>query len=155
MIGIDLAGKTAAAVAERVDRRLVPEPGLMRWNGALTTPVKERLPATTEPWLLFLHGTFSNTQGSFGKLAGQTAQWRRLQAAYPDRILALDHHTLTRSPIDNANEALSVLPRRRRPASGRLQPRRPHRRAALPRRAAGSCRAVRRRRTGPVRGCRA
>ncbi|MFL5335280.1 MAG: hypothetical protein ACJ8H8_19330, partial [Geminicoccaceae bacterium] len=110
VIGIDLAGKTAAAVAERVDRRLVPEPGLMRWNGLLTAPVKERLPTSKKPWLLFLHGTFSNTQGSFGKLASQPAQWRRLQAAYPDRILALDHHTLTRSPIDNANGALSMLP---------------------------------------------
>ena len=85
-------------------------PGLMRWNGTLTTPVKKRLPASKEPWLLFLHGTFSNTQGSFGQLAAQTAQWRRLQAAYTDRILALDHHTLSRSPIDNASEALSLLP---------------------------------------------
>ena len=85
-------------------------PGLMRWNGTLTTPVKKRLPASKEPWLLFLHGTFSNTQGSFGQLAAQPAQWRRLQAAYTDRILALDHHTLSRSPIDNASEALSLLP---------------------------------------------
>ena len=110
VIGVDLAGKTAAAVAERIDRKLVPEPGLMRWNGALTTPVREPLPVSSEPWLLFLHGTFSNTQGSFGKLAAQTAQWRRLQAAYPDRILGLDHHTLTRSPIDNARDALALLP---------------------------------------------
>ena len=110
VIGVDLAGKTAAAVAERIDQRQVPVPGLMRWNGTLTTPVKKRLPASKEPWLLFLHGTFSNTQGSFGQLAAQPAQWRRLQAAYTDRILALDHHTLSRSPIDNANEALSLLP---------------------------------------------
>ena len=48
--------------------------------------------------------------GSFGALAAQSAQWRRLEAAYRDRILALDHHTLSRSPIENAEEVLARLP---------------------------------------------
>ena len=110
LIGVDLAGKTAAAVAAGIDEQQVPRPGLYRWRGHALAPVEERLPEGKEPWLLFLHGTFSNTLGSFGALAAQSAQWRRLEAAYRDRILALDHHTLTRSPIENAEEALARLP---------------------------------------------
>ena len=110
LIGIDLAGRTAASVARAIDAHQVPTPGLYLWRGQALTPVEERLPNGNDPWLLFLHGTFSNTLGSFGPLAAQPAQWRRLEAAYRDRILALDHHTLTRSPIENAEEALALLP---------------------------------------------
>ena len=110
LIGVDLAGRTAAAVAAGIDAHQVPKPGLYRWRGQALAPVEERLPEGTEPWLLFLHGTFSNTLGSFGALAAQSAQWRRLEAAYRDRILALDHHTLSRSPIENAEEVLARLP---------------------------------------------
>ena len=83
LIGVDLAGRTAAAVAAAIDAHQVPKPGLYRWRGQALAPVEERLPEGTEPWLLFLHGTFSNTLGSFGALAAQSAQWRRLEADLP------------------------------------------------------------------------
>ena len=97
-------------MAARIDARQVPEPGLYRWHDTTLTPVTSGLSQGQQPWLLFLHGTFSNTLGSFGALATQPAQWRRLTANYGDRILALDHHTLTTSPIENAEAALAHLP---------------------------------------------
>lgn len=110
LIGVDLAGKTAASVARAVDQKLVPEPGLHRWRVGGLTRVVSPLPEGGQPWLLFLHGTFSNSLGSFGALAAQSDLWRRLDARYQDRILAFEHHTLCRSPIENAEEALALLP---------------------------------------------
>ena len=110
LIDVDLAGRTAAAVAAGIDRRLVAAPGLYRWDGAGLRPVEATLPADGAPWLLFLHGTFSNTMGSFAGLVAQKALWRRLEDQYPGRVLALEHHTLTTSPVDNALEVLAHLP---------------------------------------------
>lgn len=57
-----------------------------------------------KPALLFLHGTASSTSGSFGGLwnAGPDVPIRRLFAHYEGRVLALQHRTLTESPIENA-----------------------------------------------------
>jgi tetratricopeptide (TPR) repeat protein len=61
------------------------------------------------PFLVFLHGTASNTQGSFGKLAG-TSEWLDLRKRYGKNIYALQHYTLSVSPIQNAIDLLTVLP---------------------------------------------
>ena len=53
--------------------------------------------------LVFLHGTFSDTPGTFGKLWQQHPQRvRALFRHYSDRVYALDHATLGKSPIANA-----------------------------------------------------
>jgi pimeloyl-ACP methyl ester carboxylesterase len=53
--------------------------------------------------LVFLHGTFSETSGSFGKLWAQHPQLvASLFDHYEQRVYALDHPTLGLSPIDNA-----------------------------------------------------
>jgi pimeloyl-ACP methyl ester carboxylesterase/tetratricopeptide (TPR) repeat protein len=62
-----------------------------------------------EPYLLFLHGTASSSNGSFGKLA-DTTEWSRLREAYADRILAYEHRTLSASPLKNVLDLLSRLP---------------------------------------------
>lgn len=64
------------------------------------------------PYLLMLHGTFSSTEGSFGKLylANSAPRWRRLTDSYGSRILSLEHKTLSVSPLDNALDALAALP---------------------------------------------
>ena len=110
LIGIDLAGRTAAQVAKAIDERLVPEPGLYRWDGGDLAPLGGAVPDSKRPWLCFLHGTFSNTKGSFGSLAAQPALWRKLEAAYAGRILALEHRTLGASPIENAAALAPLLP---------------------------------------------
>ena len=55
------------------------------------------------PLLVFVHGTFSDTLGTFGKLWQQHPQRvKTLFKHYGDRVYALDHATLGQSPIANA-----------------------------------------------------
>jgi pimeloyl-ACP methyl ester carboxylesterase len=62
-----------------------------------------------EPYLLFLHGTASSSNGSFGQLVG-TAEWKQLRADYAGRILAFEHRSLSASPIKNVLDLLALLP---------------------------------------------
>jgi hypothetical protein len=74
------------------------------------------LPTTAEPLLIFLHGTASSTQGSFGKLwaadnaAGLDAR-TRLATAYAGRAFAFEHRSLTESPVTNALALVRRLPK--------------------------------------------
>jgi hypothetical protein len=61
-----------------------------------------------KPILLLLHGTASSTAGSFSGLAGKT-EWSQFVRDY-DRVLGLEHRTLSLSPIENAIEAATLLP---------------------------------------------
>lgn len=63
------------------------------------------------PILVFLHGTHSNTEGSFGGLR-QSSVWPKLWERYPERIFALEHRTLSLNPAENARDLLSCLPAR-------------------------------------------
>lgn len=55
------------------------------------------------PTLVFVHGTFSETSSGFGKLWQQHPQRvRALFSHYCNRVYALDHATLGKSPIENA-----------------------------------------------------
>ncbi|MDL2338411.1 MAG: CHAT domain-containing protein, partial [Pseudomonadota bacterium] len=55
------------------------------------------------PTLVFVHGTFSETSSGFGKLWQQHPQRvRTLFSHYRNRVYALDHATLGKSPIENA-----------------------------------------------------
>ena len=84
LIGVDLAGRTAASVAARRSMRIrCRRPGSIAGGARRWRRSRSGCPRATEPWLLFLHGTFSNTLGSFGPLAAQAAQWRRLEAGLP------------------------------------------------------------------------
>ena len=68
-------------------------------------PRLERVAAATDggPLLVFVHGTFSDTAGTFGKLWQQHPQRvKTLFKHYRDRVYALDHATLGQSPIANA-----------------------------------------------------
>ncbi|MFE3443116.1 esterase/lipase family protein [Nocardia sp. NPDC059180] len=49
--------------------------------------------------LLLLHGTFSSAHGAFGELPMETM--RELHAAYEGRVVAFDHPTVSRTPVDN------------------------------------------------------
>ena len=65
-----------------------------------------------QPVLLFLHGTASSTAGSFSELWTRSNDdtWTNIKKQYGDNILALQHRTLTESPIDNAVTLLEALP---------------------------------------------
>ncbi len=61
------------------------------------------------PVLLFIHGTLSNTFGSFEGLK-QTGYWQQMVKKYGSNILAFNHETLTKSPFENALDLLKILP---------------------------------------------
>ncbi|MFL5041583.1 MAG: hypothetical protein ACJ8D0_17430, partial [Xanthobacteraceae bacterium] len=99
-------------IARRLEARAVPNPGLCRWGADRDpTPLVDGISGDGK-LLLFLHGTGSSTLGGFGALRDpvRQRQWSDLQKAYGDRIFALEHKTLTESPIQNAIEVLEKLP---------------------------------------------
>jgi pimeloyl-ACP methyl ester carboxylesterase len=61
------------------------------------------------PYLLFLHGTASSTSGSFGKMFDK-AEFQKLWDNHQGRVLALEHKSLSVSPIQNAVAAVTALP---------------------------------------------
>lgn len=65
---------------------------------------------SAKPWLIFLHGTGSSTKGSFGELAN-TPLWDFIRQQYAGQVLALQHETLTKSPLQNVEEMLAQLPK--------------------------------------------
>lgn len=108
-----LADLAEAAVVQRFEKQHAPGPGLYPCPPDLALDPKSALKpgdlTHPGPYLVFIHGTASSTLGSFGKLAG-TAEWRDLLRKYSGRICALQHHTLSVSPIQNAIDLLGLLP---------------------------------------------
>jgi CHAT domain-containing protein/pimeloyl-ACP methyl ester carboxylesterase len=108
----------ALALAERLENGLMKTTGgeagegLFACNAAdvLGDRVSGTIDGGDAPTLLFLHGTASRYDGSFGKLPENV--WDRLRKRYGSRIFALQHRTLTESPIRNAIALLERLPAR-------------------------------------------
>ncbi len=117
--GIDLdpvadfaASRAVARIDGAVDAGVYPlQPqGLRSLKGS---PRPERLPEAPpgEPTLVLIHGTFSDTPGTFGKLWTLHSQRvRELFDHYDGRVFALDHPTLGVSPIANALTLARALP---------------------------------------------
>ena len=91
-----------------------PPPGLYHVSptGVIDhTPIEPGdLPATNDPYLVLIHGTFSSAGASFGRLFEKT-DWRALAGRYGDRVLALQHRTLSESPAENALFLAQRLPK--------------------------------------------
>ncbi|EGK73419.1 hypothetical protein METUNv1_00046 [Methyloversatilis universalis FAM5] len=110
--GVDLKKQAAAALGRGFEEKCLGRaPGLYRCAldrfALAPLPARESLPASAGPLLVFLHGTGSSCEGSFGGLWAadnrEGALLRsRLAARYGDRVFALEHRTLTESPIANA-----------------------------------------------------
>ncbi|MEO8569953.1 MAG: CHAT domain-containing protein [Ginsengibacter sp.] len=62
-----------------------------------------------KPVLLFLHGTASSTKSSFGELLN-TDLWKFIQDTYGNNVLAFQHESLTKSPLQNVLELVKQLP---------------------------------------------
>jgi pimeloyl-ACP methyl ester carboxylesterase len=112
IFGVDAPGAIAGLVGDRVEGQLKPGPGLYQCTAAgpaeMDAPKKLGQDGAA---LVFLHGTASSTLGSFGALWDPAAGGRmnQLLGAYKGRVLAFQHRTLTRSPIDNALELAEAL----------------------------------------------
>ena len=108
---IDSAAKAGAQVlANKIEDKLDPKPGLYRYDELETDKaITAELPDSDKPYLIFLHGTFSSVAGSFSKL-WEHEEWQTLANNYPGRIYALQHRSVSESPIDNALQLLERLP---------------------------------------------
>ncbi len=62
-----------------------------------------------KPVLLFLHGTASSTKSSFSELLN-TDLWKFIQDTYGGNVLAFQHESLTKSPLQNVLELVQQLP---------------------------------------------
>ncbi len=62
-----------------------------------------------KPFLLFIHGTNSNTLGAFSKLQN-SATWEIIQQVYGSNVITFQHRTLTESPLENAVKLAEMLP---------------------------------------------
>lgn len=98
-----------------IEERLMPHAGLFELGpaGELGQRVEapSQLPADA-PLLVLLHGCFSDTRRSFRDLF-PSRQWRALRdgvVARGGRVLALEHYTVSESPVHNALELARVLP---------------------------------------------
>ena len=120
---VDLKGKTAAALGKKLEQKQLHgrQPGLYQCSlgdaFALTAldgeaPALAGADPATSPILVFIHGTASSTEGSFGKLwegAAGAAARQALAHRYGDRVYALEHRSLTQSPIRNALDLAQAL----------------------------------------------
>ena len=125
---IDAAGKKGGELAARKIAEKIEEDQLVGRDILYRIAAKseqsegtiELIPAEgdidpAKPMLLFIHGTASSTQGSFSELWQPSTFtddtiWPDLQKKYQKNIFALEHRTLTKSPIDNIVDLLEKLP---------------------------------------------
>ncbi len=88
--------------------RLSPDAlGALKGSGRKVAAVT----ASAEPMLVLIHGTFTETASTFGKLWAQHPQRvRDLFDHYGGRVYALDHPTLGATPVANALTLVQALP---------------------------------------------
>ena len=111
IIGIDIAGSITDFVKGKVEGGLAPGAGLYRCSGTAATDLKPVNSIDKSlPILVFLHGTASSTDGSFGALwQGNARPIGDLLSHYQDQVLAYQHQSLSLSPIENALGLLKKL----------------------------------------------
>ncbi len=110
---IDPAADLAVAAAVgNFETKLVAAPGLYRLSSELAPVARAKTVEKSRPLLVFLHGTASNTQGSFGGLVPSALT--QIEQQYGKRIFGFEHQTLSVSPIRNALQLARELPDRAR-----------------------------------------
>lgn len=105
---------TAATLAARLEAGIAPTLLTMRgldpaaWQAADTPTVSASRKLKV---LLFVHGTFSSTRGSFAHLLTHQVGRTFFAAAAEtyDVVLGFDHRTLTEDPMTNAKQLLAAL----------------------------------------------
>jgi len=120
VLGVDLEQKTAVQIGKLVDGRTSPQrPGVGLYRCSMNTgkfgltPLQPLKLSANQPFLVLIHGTASSTWSSFGGLwsAGRSQELEVLRQLYGDRVLAFEHATLSKSPIENASELADLVAR--------------------------------------------
>ncbi len=79
-------------------------------NFTLTDYKAPKITTTNQkPFLLFIHGTSSSTNGAFCELQNSKV-WDEIVNHYGNNILAFEHRTLTVGPFQNVHELINALP---------------------------------------------
>ena len=107
-----IAGFAVHEIAEKLENKVQPQPGLFYLDFSFRKMTATSFKDTKKPYLLFIHGTNSNTEGAFGELINNKAGglWNFITSTYGENILAFDHKTLTYSALQNAQQLLELLP---------------------------------------------
>jgi pimeloyl-ACP methyl ester carboxylesterase len=120
IVGVDLPAKSAVKLArvfeEKTDGEKRPGPGFFRCQMltgqfALKAPPAE---IQADQLLVFIHGTASSTWGSFGELwsTPRSGTLAGLKGIYGENVFALDHRSMTVSPVSNALDLARELGKR-------------------------------------------
>lgn len=105
---VDAIGHGAQALVRAIEAPLAP--GLYRWDGRALGRRASGL-STEQPMLVFIHDLGSDTAGSFAELASRDrVLWAGLERRYSGGIWALEHRTLSDSPLRNAIDLVDALP---------------------------------------------
>ncbi len=113
--GVDIV---SALATSKLDGRV--EAGVYELSAAALTPLKgsgrkrDAVAAAADggPLLVLIHGTFVDTASTFAKLWQLHPQVvGRLFASYGQRVFALDHPTMSQSPIANALTLVKAMPK--------------------------------------------
>ena len=109
-VGDAVVGRAVAAAADRIDRYMLDpsQPGHLG-PGRLRALSDTSASAPTAR-LLLIHGTFSNTLGSYGGLLAEEPFGLLHRYYRGEGLYGYDHRTLTVSPVDNAIDLLTQLP---------------------------------------------
>ena len=105
---------TSAAIGARIDSKV--NEGVYRLSEQAIADLKQattcQLDSVNHPQLVFIHGTFSNTQAGFAGWWQHQQQIQQLFGYYHNQIYALDHATVLKSPLFNALTLAKALPKR-------------------------------------------
>ncbi|MEO6546606.1 MAG: CHAT domain-containing protein [Ferruginibacter sp.] len=109
---IAIIDNTVLDIAKKVEDKVQPQPGLFLLDIAMRKRIATGIKDISKPFLLFIHGTNSNSEGAFGALIDkkQFGLWNYICTTYGDNILTFDHKTFSQSPLQNALELIQQLP---------------------------------------------
>lgn len=117
VIGVDLPSMATKNLVENIEEKLEPGEGLYHCHHLNKIKKTDKFSSKkidlNRPILIFIHGTASNTQGSFGGLMEEESKniWHQIQDYYtPNNILTFEHKTLSKSPIENTLDLAKLLP---------------------------------------------
>ncbi|HEY8405198.1 MAG TPA: CHAT domain-containing protein [Flavobacteriales bacterium] len=102
-----------AETAKLLDSRIQPDPGLYYVGAKFElSKINGVIEGGEKPYLLLIHGILSAVDGSLKQMfeSDQEGIWAHLQSYYGDRIIALQHYTLSKSPIENTIDLLQHFP---------------------------------------------
>ena len=107
-----IVGNTVHDLAQKVEDKVQPQHGLFLLDNTMRKKIAGAITEVDKPFLLFIHGTNSNTEGAFGALLDnrQFGLWNFITSTYGENILTYDHKTFTQSPLQNVADLLQLLP---------------------------------------------